>query len=46
VIVMGDSVTEIAQDAFEDTDNVVVCAPVGSYAQTFAEEHDLAFEGH
>ena len=42
VVVIPESVTEIADDAFENLGRLIIVAPEGSAAETFADEHDYA----
>lgn len=43
-IYIPDTVTFIASNAFDGADDVVICAPEGSYAAAFAEEYDYLLE--
>ncbi len=43
-IYIPDTVTFIAGNAFDGVDDVVICAPEGSYAAAFAEEYDYLLE--
>lgn len=43
-IYIPDTVTFIASNAFDGADDVVICAPEGSYAAAFAEEYDYICE--
>lgn len=43
-VVIPATVTEIASDAFEGTDNVVIYAPKNSYALKFAKENGIAYK--
>ena len=43
-IYIPDTVTEIAEDAFEGADKVVICSRPSSYAQEYAEEYGLNWE--
>lgn len=44
-VYIPDTVTFIANNAFENAEDVTIYAPDGSYAQEYAEEHDLLWEG-
>lgn len=37
------SVTQIAADAFKGCSGLTICSPAGSYAQTYAQEHGIAW---
>lgn len=43
-VIMTENVTEIAEDAFEECPNVVIYAPKGSYALTYAKENGIAYK--
>ena len=42
-VVIPESVAEIADDAFEDSVRVTICADAGSYAQNYAIKHGIDF---
>ena len=42
-IKIPDSVTSIGQDAFGLCDKLIICAPVGSYAEQYAKENGIPF---
>ena len=43
-VVLPGSVVEIDHYAFEDSENVTIFAPAGSYAEEFAKKENMKFE--
>jgi len=43
LIVIPESVTAISNDAFDASESVIICAPSGSYAETFAHTLGIPF---
>jgi hypothetical protein len=42
-IALPKRVTEIGIDAFKDCTNLIIHAPAGSYAETYAKENNIPF---